>query len=99
MLTTPHLNPHDGLLLIPAAALAYDGTRGLALGRWVGAVAAAAPFLILLLNPLSVNEVGGPPIRVPVAAMLALLALVLAGLAGFGLGRPSQSTDGAEPSP
>ena len=92
MLTTPHLNPHDGLLLIPAAALAYDATRGTSLGRWVGILAAVTPFLVLVLNPLSVNEEGGPPIRAPVLAMLALLALVLGGLAGLGLGRPSQST-------
>ena len=77
-----------------------DGEFGLL--RWAPALALAlpaAPFLVLLLNPLSVNEVGGPPIRVPVAAMLALLALVLAGLAGLGLARPSQSTAAAEASP
>ena len=28
LLTSPHLNPHDDLLLVPAAAIAYRGLRG-----------------------------------------------------------------------
>lgn len=71
LLFSPHLNTHDDLLLVPAAAIAYGALRSRRNGRWLGVVLVAAPFIVLLTNPLSVNEVGGPPIRVPVVLMLA----------------------------
>jgi hypothetical protein len=80
ILTSPHLNPHDGLLLIPAIAVAYGSVRDLPIGRWIGMTAVASSFLVLLLNPLSVNEVGGPPVRVPVLAMGILLGMMLVAL-------------------
>jgi len=94
ILTSAHLNPHDGLLLIPAAVLAYGALRTTRSGPALGVGLAAAPFLILVLNPLSVNEPGGPPVRVPVALCVILLGVVLAALR---VARPSQLT--SQPSP
>lgn len=71
LLFSPHLNPHDDLLLVPAAAIAYGALRRARHGRWVGLALFATPFIVLLTNPLSVNEVGGGPIRTPVLLMLA----------------------------
>ena len=39
-----------------------------------GDVLLAAPFVVLGLNWINVNEEGGPPIRVPVVLMLAFIA-------------------------
>lgn len=82
LLFSPHLNPHDDLLLVPAGALAYGAVRERAEGPWLGLALLASPFVVLVLNGLSVNEVGGPPIRVPVGLMLAFtlaLAVLLRG--------------------
>jgi len=80
VLFSPHLNPHDGLVLVPAAAIAYGAFRHRPNGGWIGAALFAAPFVILLTNPLSVTEPGGPPVRTPVvlaAAFAVLLAFNL----------------------
>jgi hypothetical protein len=92
LLFSPHLNPHDDLLLVPAAVIAYDALRGEGFGRRLGLAMFASPFLVLVVNGLSVNEVGGPPIRLPVVLMLgfaAMLAWTLrrertAGVGGYG---------------
>ena len=60
LLFSPHLNPHDDLLLVPAGAIAYGAVRERAEGRWLGTSLVAAPFLVLGLNWINVNEVGGP---------------------------------------
>jgi hypothetical protein len=79
LLLSPHLNPHDDLLLVPAGAIAYGALRDGSRSRWVGLALFAAPFVVLLTNPLSVNEVGGGPIRTPVLLMIAFaVTLVLA---------------------
>jgi hypothetical protein len=80
MLFSPHLNPHDGLVLVPAAAIAYGAVRRWRRGPWLGVGLFAAPFAILLTNPLSVTEPGGPFIRTPVilaAAFAGVLAVAL----------------------
>jgi hypothetical protein len=81
LLFSPHLNPHDDLLLVPAAAIAYGALRGGTIGRQVGVGMFAAPFLVLVVNGLSVNEVGGPPIRLPVLLMLAFCVVLAWALA------------------
>jgi alpha-1,2-mannosyltransferase len=80
MLISPHLNPHDGLLLVPAGALAYGVIRELPSGPALGALLFAAPFLILLTNPISANSVEGTPIRVPVVIMLVMVVWILIAL-------------------
>ena len=70
LLFSPHLNPHDDLLLVPAAAIAYGAIRTDRHGRRAGLAMFATPFVVLLTNPLSVNEVGGGPVRTPVLLML-----------------------------
>ena len=77
LLFSPHLNPHDDLLLVPAGAFAYGAVRDRVEGRWFGVALFAAPFVVLLTNPLSVTEPGGPLIRTPFLLMVAL-AVVLA---------------------
>ena len=71
LLFSPHLNPHDDLLLVPAGAIAYGAVRERAEGPWLGLALFVAPFAVLLLNWIDVNQVGGPLIRVPVLLMLA----------------------------
>ena len=77
LLTSPHLNPHDDLLLVPAAAIAYRGLRERANGGWIGIALALSPLVILVTNSISANAVEGPPVRVPVVLMIAF-AVVLA---------------------
>ena len=84
LLTSAHLNPHDDLLLVPAAAIAYRALREMPNAGRAGVVLAVAPFVILVANGVSANAVEGPPIRVPVIAM-ALFAVWLA----VALGRQS----------
>ncbi len=80
LLFSPHLNPHDGLVLVPAAAIAYGALREGRHGHVTGWALFASPFAILLTNPLSVTEPGGPVIRTPVllaAAFAVALAVAL----------------------
>jgi len=77
LLSSPHLNPHDGLILVPAAAIAYSALRSRTGGRWIGLALFASPFVVLLTNPLSVTEPGGPIVRTPVL-LAAAFAIVLA---------------------
>ena len=84
LLTSAHLNPHDDLLLVPAAAIAYRALREMPNAGRAGVILAIAPFVILVANGVSANAVEGPPIRVPVIAM-ALFAVWLA----VALGRQS----------
>ena len=89
MLLSPHLNPHDGMLLVPAGALAYGVLRGERFGPAFGAFLVAAPFLILVANPLSANEVWGTIVRVPVVIMLVMVAAMI-----VVLGRTPRATAG-----
>ena len=73
---SPHLNPHDDLLLVPAGAIAYGAVRERAEGPWLGVALLIAPFAVLVLNWIDVNQVGGPLIRVPVILMLAFIAVL-----------------------
>ena len=73
LLFSPHLNPHDDLLLVPAGAIAYGAVRERAEGPWLGLALLVAPFAVLVLNWIDVNQVGGPLIRVPVVLMLAFV--------------------------
>ena len=77
LLTSAHLNPHDDLLLVPAAAIAYRALRERPEGGRDGLLLAVATFVVLIANGISANAVEGPPIRVPVVVM-ALFALGLA---------------------
>jgi alpha-1,2-mannosyltransferase len=77
LLTSPHLNPHDDLLLVPAAAIAYRGLRLRADAGWIGLALALSPLVILLTNSISANDIGGLPIRIPVVLMTTF-AIVLA---------------------
>jgi hypothetical protein len=76
----PHFNPHDDVVLILAAALAWGALRTtsfrpvLAAGLWV------APFLILLTNGLRADAPTDLPIRVPTVLLLGLMALLVAAL-------------------
>ena len=79
LLFSPHLNPHDDLLLVPAGAIAYGAVRDRPEGRPLGLALVAAPFVMLALNGLTVNDPGSGPIRVPVALMIAF-AVALAAL-------------------
>lgn len=81
MLLSPHLNPQDGLLLVPAGALAYGVIREQPSGRAFGTLLFAAPFLVLLGNPLSANDVTGTPIRMPIVIMLVMVAWISIALA------------------
>jgi hypothetical protein len=81
MLLSPHLNPHDGLLLVPAGALAYGVIRTERQGPAFGALLLAAPFVILFTNPDSANDVSGTPIRVPVVIMLVMAGWIAMTLA------------------
>lgn len=81
MLLSPHLNPHDGLLLVPAGALAYGAIRTERSGPAFGALLLGAPFLILVSNPISANVVDGTPIRVPVVIMLIMAGWIAITLA------------------
>jgi hypothetical protein len=76
LLTSPHLNPHDDLLLVPAAAIAYRGLRERTNGGWIGIALALSPLVILVTNSISANAVEGPPIRVPVVLMIAFAVLL-----------------------
>ena len=62
---------------MPAAAIAYGALRSRPGGPWIGLALFASPFAILLTNPLSVTEPGGPIIRTPVV-LVAAFAVVLA---------------------
>ena len=73
---SPHLNPHDDLLLVPAGAIAYGAVRERAEGQWLGVALLIAPFAVLVLNWIDVNQVGGPLIRVPVVLMVAFIAVL-----------------------
>jgi hypothetical protein len=75
---SPHLNPHDDLLLVPAGAIAYGAVRERTEGPWLGVALLIAPFAVLILNWIDVNQVGGPLIRVPVVLMLAFIAVLVA---------------------
>ena len=76
LLTSPHLNPHDDLLLVPAAAITYGALRTRAYGGWVGLGLAVSPFIVLVSNSVSANDVGGPPVRVPVLLMAAFAVVI-----------------------
>lgn len=76
LLTSPHLNPHDDLLLVPASAIAYRGLRGRANGGWIGLGLAVSPLVILLTNSISANDVGALPVRVPVVLMIAFIVVL-----------------------
>jgi hypothetical protein len=80
LLLSPHLNPHDGLMLVPAGALAYGVVREWRWGPAFGALLFATPFLVLVTNPISANDVGGTPIRVPVVIMLVMAAWIAVAL-------------------
>ena len=77
LLFSPHLNPHDDLLLVPAGALAYGAVRERAEGPWLGLALFLAPFVILVLNWIDVNQVGGPIVRVPVLLMVAFILVLV----------------------
>ncbi len=77
LLFSPHLNPHDGLLLVPAAAIAYGALRTRTDGWRLGLAFFAAPFGVLLTNPLSVTEPGGPLVRTPVLLIGAFAVLLV----------------------
>jgi hypothetical protein len=78
VLASPHLNSHDGLLLVLPAALGYDILRADARqGRWFGRCALAWPLFCLLSSGL---PAGSLPIQPPTAAAIGLalwLALAL----------------------
>ncbi len=92
LLFSPHLNPHDDLLLVPAGAMAYGALRDHPDGGWFGAALFAAPFVILLTNPLSVTEPGGPLIRTPVLLMVGFAVALAVALRREGMTRSSQLT-------
>ena len=77
LLTSPHLNPHDDLLLVPAAAIAYRGLRQRPGGGWFGVALALSPIVILLTNSISANDIGGLPVRIPVVLMAAFIVLLV----------------------
>jgi hypothetical protein len=97
LLTSPHLNPHDDLLLVPAAAIAYRALREMPNAGRAGVVLAVAPFVILVANGVSANAVEGPPIRVPVILMTLFAVWLAVALARQSSGVAAGSTSGSEP--
>ncbi len=97
LLTSPHLNPHDDLLLVPAAAIAYRALREMPNAGRAGVVLAVAPFVILVANGVSANAVEGPPIRVPVILMTLFAVWLAVALARQSSGVAAGSPSGSEP--
>jgi peptidoglycan/LPS O-acetylase OafA/YrhL len=77
------------MLLVPTGALAYGAVRGERFGPALGALLFAAPFLILVSNPISANDDWGTPIRVPVVIMVIMVASI-----AYALARPPQAATG-----
>jgi hypothetical protein len=88
LLTNPHFNPHDGLLLVLPAVLGYRALRGD--DYWRGRYACfilSCPLLTLVSNPVSANpSTLLLPARVPV-----LLAVYLAAVLALALYREARS--------
>ncbi len=82
LLASPHLNPHDDLLLVIAAVLAYAAWRDHARGRWLAIAIGLAPIAILLVNGMDAAAPTTLPIRLPT-----VLTVVLAGVLVLGLRR------------
>jgi hypothetical protein len=89
----PHFNPHDDVVLILAAALAWAALRDQPAAAWLAAGLAAAPVVILLTNGLRADASTDLPIRVPTALLLALTAIVAWALAR----RPWETPQAARP--
>lgn len=73
----PHLNPHDDVVLILAAALAWDALRLTRLRTLLAIALATSPFLILVANGLRADAPTTLPIRVPTMLLLAVSVLLV----------------------
>ncbi len=81
LLASPHLNPHDDILLVIAAVLAYAAWRGHANAHWLAIVIGLAPIAILLVNGMDAAAPTTLPIRLPT-----VFAVLLTGVLAFGVG-------------
>ena len=80
LLLSPHLNPHDDTLAAIAVALVYGAMRGTTGGRVVGVGAMLAPVAILLVNGITADAPTTLPVRLPTVLLVALGAVIAAGL-------------------
>jgi hypothetical protein len=80
LLTSPHLNPHDDLLVALAAILAYAAWRDRAGARWLAVAIGLAPVAILLVNGMDAAAPTTLPIRLPTVLTAALAVILAAGL-------------------
>jgi hypothetical protein len=80
-LFAPHLNPHDDVVLILAAALAWAALRGTRVAAPLAIGVATAPALILLTNGLRADAPTDLPIRVPTLLLLLLTVVVATAMA------------------
>ena len=80
MLLSPHLNPHDDLLLVVAAVLAYAAWRDHARAPALAIAIGLAPIVIALTNGVDAAAPTPLPVRVPTLLVLALAVLLVAGL-------------------
>jgi hypothetical protein len=91
VLTSPHLNPHDDLLLVVAAIAAYAAWRKSPRAPLLALALGIAPAAILFTNGLSAGAPTTLPIRVPTLLALALgvvLAIAVRERRGMGTTDP-----------
>lgn len=72
LLVSPHLNPHDDVLLVVAAVLTYSAIRGRPESTAFALVASATPIAVLVTNGLAADAPTSLPVRVPTLVILAL---------------------------
>lgn len=77
----PHFNPHDDVVLILAAALAWSALRESRAAVPLAVGLAAAPVVILLTNGLRADAPTDLPIRVPTLLLLLLTVVVATAMA------------------
>jgi hypothetical protein len=80
LFASPHLNPHDDLLLVIAAVLAYAAWRDHQNGRWLAIVIGLAPAAILLVNGMDAAAPTTLPVRLPTVAIVALAVVLILAL-------------------
>lgn len=98
LLFSPHLNPHDDLLLVVAMVIAYPALRGDRLGWILATGASIAPLLILFGNGLRADAPTNLPVRIPTLLVAALACLLIAALVRLPRRLASRAATGPDPS-
>jgi hypothetical protein len=87
LLLSPHLNPHDDLLLIVPAVLAYAAWRGSLRAPLLAIAIGLAPAVIAFTNGVDAAAPTALPIRVPTLLIVGLVVVLVAALRrGNGVG-------------